>query len=614
MPGLSFIYSLKNELQLTEAVFIHALEELIHGENYKSDIIFDDPTFWLGCTKYPEYPIHIIENDDYFFVLEGQIYGKNPAQIEKELLDVAEWVTAEAMYNKRLVEWQLNIDGEFVLMFLHKKRRFFYILNDALGHLPLYYALDEKQLLVSREMSFIISQINDDKFDKMALAQYLVFRYPLKERTLWENISRLPPMSLIKIDLTARQVEIANLHTFNFENDLHQQHTLEENVVRLIELHGQACKNRDQSDNGITNVLSLSGGLDSRLVIASLNRCNIAYTSVTYLDFLKKATADVDVAQKIARCLNVKWKLFELPPPRGKDALALLRIKNGMNYLGMTFIIPFLSQLRDYYGSHINYTTGDSGLNMRGFLIPLWIRNIDDLIDFILSNHSRFSLTEAARLLALNPNDIRHELKNCLQSFPEKQLQGKYLHFVIYGRTLTWHYEGMDRNRSFFWLSAPLEATPFFVEAMKFPQSQKENFKLYQAVLKKLSPELSAIADANTNLSPDSCGYRVRQFIEQTLLHQLSRFPQLTLKLKRILKKDPSYDPSSAIIKCLQEQIRTCPAIIDYFSHHDIEKLTINCQQYSQGNMDILFTLTSIIESVTSQTSSLENYMDMDLK
>ena len=139
MPGLSFAYNLKSESQLTEAQFVHALEELIHGENYKDEIIFDDPTFWLGCTRYPEYPIQIIETDDYFFVLEGRIYGIDPTQMEKELLEVAGLVTAEPMNNKRLIEWQLNIDGEFVLMFLHKKNRLLYILNDALGHLPLYY-------------------------------------------------------------------------------------------------------------------------------------------------------------------------------------------------------------------------------------------------------------------------------------------------------------------------------------------------------------------------------------------------------------------------------------------------------------------------------------------
>lgn len=613
MPGLSFICNFRNDLQSTESAFIRALDALLHRENYERKVLLRNKSSLLGWTAYRQYPVHLFETNNFSIILEGKIYGKNQATMEKQLSDIAETVFASQVHKQHLVKWHIKTDGEFILFLLNKQTNTICILNDALAHLPLYYSISHDQILVSREIRFIANLLDKAKFDKMSLAQYLIFRYSLEERTLWKNIFRLKPMSCIRIDPNHQYVNVENLHTLNFDDELNRETLLEQNVQRLLTLHNEACKNRDQSANGLKNVLSLSGGLDSRFVCASLKRCEIPFTSATFLDFRKTAASDVSCAREVAECLGIEWKLFELSPPKGKDTLALLRTKNGMNYLEMAFIIPFLTQLQEYYGPNINYFTGDTGLNVRGYLLPGWVRNLDDLLDYILSNNARFALEDAAKLLNLAPQDIRQEIKSCLESFPESQLQGKYLHFIIYGRCFVWHYEGMDRNRFFFWLAAPMEATPFFVEAMNCPQNQKKNHRLYRTLLQELLPDVAVIRDASTKAAITSTRYRASQFMTQSLVHFLSRYPRLVLKLKKKLAKKFPYKQSSATIKCIREQTRNCPSLYDYFAPSAIEKIINHCDQHSQGNIDILFTLTSTIEDFICHSSSIENYLDSAL-
>ena len=76
-------------------------------------------------------------------------------------------------------------------------------MNDILGRLPLYYHYSIKLgLIISRELqfiSFLTGEANGGKFDRMAIAQYLLFGYPLGERILQADIFRVKPASLIRI-------------------------------------------------------------------------------------------------------------------------------------------------------------------------------------------------------------------------------------------------------------------------------------------------------------------------------------------------------------------------------------------------------------------------------
>jgi len=54
-------------------------------------------------------------------------------------------------------------------------------------------------------------------------------------------------------------------------------------------------------------------------------------------------------------------------------------------------------------------------------------------------------------------------------------------------RGMVWHYDGMDRNRSFFWTGTPLEARPLFHYAINCSEQQRLEYVMFKRVMDRLS-------------------------------------------------------------------------------------------------------------------------------
>jgi asparagine synthase (glutamine-hydrolysing) len=216
MPGISFRYDVSatstKENDDRQNLTLQALSSAIYNHHCKQEILLKDHPYLLACTKYAEYPVQTFElrGTDFWVCIEGKIYGKELSVIKNELVELLSHIFSRsnnstlAKERDKLLDWLLKTDGEFVVCALNKKTRDFIILNDVLGRLPLYYYYsDDLGLLISRELQFIANHIEnkatDDKFDKMAIAQYLLFGYPLHNRTLARNVYRVQPASLIRM-------------------------------------------------------------------------------------------------------------------------------------------------------------------------------------------------------------------------------------------------------------------------------------------------------------------------------------------------------------------------------------------------------------------------------
>jgi asparagine synthase (glutamine-hydrolysing) len=187
----------------------------MHDDRYIQNILLRKKSFWVACTKYPEYPISIHEDEHFWVCVEGKIYGQADTDIKREinalLIEVSK--SGERIEQRGGVNRWLSItDGEFVIYALNKESNEFFIINDILGRLPLYYYGDDMRLIISRELSFVsyllwndidIRNIENKEnkflFDRMAIAQYLLFGYPLDKRTLISDIYRMQPGTLGRI-------------------------------------------------------------------------------------------------------------------------------------------------------------------------------------------------------------------------------------------------------------------------------------------------------------------------------------------------------------------------------------------------------------------------------
>ena len=124
-------------------MFSNALNSLMYNDSYKQELFLGEDKCLIGCTRYPEYPIHISENNEFWICLEGKIYGKNMASISDEIFALIKHVFNErtTAQEKRIIiaDWLLSKDGDFIIYALDKINQDFVIINDVLGRLPFYY-------------------------------------------------------------------------------------------------------------------------------------------------------------------------------------------------------------------------------------------------------------------------------------------------------------------------------------------------------------------------------------------------------------------------------------------------------------------------------------------
>lgn len=620
LPGVSIRYDLttkflKDGPEKRDELFLDALNSVIYNNYYQKEIMLTKPC-QVACTRYPEYPVKILENNSFWACLEGKIYGKDENTQERELTKLIETVFSTEIndddQNRSLSEWLLETDGDFVLYAVSKKTNEFFLLNDVLGRLPLYYFINEDtELIVSREIRLMstlkeIGYLNGNIFDMNGIAQFLLFSHTIGKRTLLQNISRLEPATLLIIRSNS-SIEMHNLHVFNFQNKAYASNSIKRNVQSLVPLFTRACKNR--LDQNAKNLISLSGGLDSRAIAAVLHANKADCIAVTSPEPNWKPVAgnssETNVAEKLANQFNMEVQKYDIMTPRANDMLMLLKSKNGLVYLAHSFLPRFLEHIQQSHKSGpINFFTGHGG-DVSFTNLSFDVNDLDRCVRGILHVKGRYTVETVAALTYLEEADIIREIRNLLYSYPEQDISSKLIHFLFFESNVKFSFEIEDVNRFYFWSVAPFYSVSFFKFIFNCSDKSKEKLKLYREFLYRLSPVAAAIPNSNWGCSILSKRFRILQYI----LYLSFKHPKLRKYIKKFYdKRAYSYKDNSKILSCVKEQKKNCKEIAKILSSDKIEEILDNSTSYSHEAIDNLFTITSLIEKDVCGRNTIEKY------
>jgi asparagine synthase (glutamine-hydrolysing) len=594
VPGLTWIINAHNLDEIEQH-----LSSVLHTSSYTKEWVMREDNFSLACTRYPDYPIQRIELPDYTVVLEGRLYGADSGTIMHEMEQLSRLLFAKEVDDKEGVKnWLINTDGDFVIFCMCKKTRNVVMINDVFGRLPWYFARRGREVVLSREITFLVNLVGrDNTFDRMGIAQYLLFGYPLGQRTLFDKVECLSPSTIVRFDANTSDVSMQELCVFDFDQKSHDTKTLEDNAAALVSLFREACRHRSSRTGA--NVVSLSGGLDSRSVAAGLDDEGVAFIGATFESHGSSNSEDAKIAARLAEACGWDSCVYLLEPPGGEQVLRLLKLKSGLNQLGMSFILRFFEKIKDAYTGRLTYFTGDGGVVLKPEVRHARrYQCLKKLASHIIDTHCVFSLDTVADLTRLDKSEITREVANVVSAYPEQKLAQKFVRFRILERGRRFSTEGEDRNRAFFWSVSPFYCTRFFDYSIKCPDSQKERYLLYSRFLEVLSSRAADIADANVGLAPASRAYQ---------RHRRKWIPR---SIKKIFRKSSGYAPDSTIVKCLREQSDNCEVLSDYLSHDCVSKVVSSSQSYSKEALENLFTLTSLVEYQHSGISRIERYRD----
>lgn len=605
MPGIHFIRC--NNFDLTQPAWDGRLNRLLHDHRYVREDIYSSDTCRLSVTRYPEYPVSVYDLDEYLIVLEGRLYGLEENKARSELQRLCSLVfTSDLPRLETIGPWFLEHDGDFVIAMRQKSSGKWALVNDPLGRLPLYHYRHLQFDCLSREVGLVSRLADNPKPDPLGMGQYLLFGFPLGGRLLWQDNYRLPPATLALWKEGSEPLYLVYLSTLDFS--LKQQaRSVEEIVEEMVPLFESAC--RDRTDGAGLNLLSLSGGLDSRTVAAGLKNSGCDFRAATFGLESEPSSKDLQIAQRLAAELDLDWEKCLLPAPRGTDVQTIFRLKDGLINSSQAYDVAYFDHLRSRYARNSVHFSGDGGDKTLPGLVPeRRFASTGDLASYIISRHRLMSVNDVEKLVDLPHGSLVASLTEHLASYPEKSLSQKYVHFMIQERAMRWLFEGEDRNRCEFWSCTPFYSLPFFTAAMSCPEDMKRNHQLYRSFLMRLSPVAAGIPDARNGLALDSPSYS-RHVSRRS---RAARYPGLVRKLRAVVGKTPSYAPDDAIVKSLEGLLNSDNALADCLDSDSLSRIISRPARLGRAAFENLFALSAVITAHLSPSRDADLYFDRE--
>ncbi len=433
--------------------------------------------------QYPKgYPHEFLEKHRSYF--EGMVYNVDPREHFKELTELL-----DAYQFDEVIEKVRFWDGEFVFMHRDRNSKSMYIVNDSWGRLPVYYWQDNDQFIVSRNIS-CITHFAQPKYNRLHLGMNLLLGTDLGTNTIWKKVRRLPPRSILHIHGDGH----ISLYEYFHLDTLGGSKTIEDVAPKIQEQFDASLQSRlDLLKNPS---VSLSGGLDSRLIAAGAKKLDQDIPFITYSRKDGTDYLDDSSSEEIVNRLELKQhEIFPIHPPVLEDAEELLGFKQGINYLSMSYVLPYY---RMHVDKNLTTITGDGGGKFFVDLSALKsIRSMKGLMRYLMRYNAFCSLETAAKLVGVSEIELEENIIGHLDAYPFASFDDKYVYYLIREAGINWAFEGEDRNRQYVWSTTPFYNPTLIETCLSIPQSEKAYGGLYHHLYQQYPGALHEVMNPN---------------------------------------------------------------------------------------------------------------------
>jgi len=165
-------------------------------------------------------------------------------------------------------EWGIalvqRINGMFAFCIWDQKQRRLFLARDRVGKKPLYFSLNKDRLIFASELKALLCDLTlNHDIDLTALDDYLSFLYVPSPKTIFRNVSKLPPAHYMMIE--DGQVKMGAYWDLMFEPKVKEEEVFS---FELDQKLSEATRKRLISD--VPLGAFLSGGIDSSAVVAHM--------------------------------------------------------------------------------------------------------------------------------------------------------------------------------------------------------------------------------------------------------------------------------------------------------------------------------------------------------
>lgn len=201
-----------------------------------------------------------------------------------------------------------SLNGMYAFIFFNSEDQSVSLARDPRGMKPLYYYEDAKCFIVSSEIKAILAtDLVVKDLNEQAVEQYLQFKYVSPPDTFFKGIKEVLPGE--QIEISGSKITSRLTKKNPPEKSAGTGTGIVENTGQLLE---DAVLNHLPSNQSFG--LFLSGGIDSTLLLAIMQRLGYQVPSYSYISSkkdLNHGTEDVTYAKKAARQYGSKHDVLE---------------------------------------------------------------------------------------------------------------------------------------------------------------------------------------------------------------------------------------------------------------------------------------------------------------
>ncbi|MDR9816995.1 MAG: hypothetical protein RJR34_09530 [Candidatus Methanoculleus thermohydrogenotrophicum] len=500
MPGLHSVIGYERCSGIKESDFNCTL----HEPYFRLDVIIQSSDAISTISYHEGYPVSAWQNEDFHILLEGLVYNRKKDEVFDSLKEIAEAFEAESDFNTLVKRFVESSDGDFIVQIFSKESRRLLIFNDYLGRLALYYYCDGDLCVASKELKTILHFMPRIQFDKPALAEYLMFEYPLGNKTIFKDVYRLQASEFLIARIQGQSVMLDVQKSADFDFVLKNPFSSKEESIKFLKatfLESVENRVRTLKENGYAIIADLSGGYDTRAVIGGLSK----FTSdVDYFTF--------EYIQDESPCANAVFRMLDSPGSYHK-----LSFSQGTNDHALGELVYRTDGLVNHYSTSVCYHDVEqlkrvaprksarfSGLGGEFIRHPYvdYYRSLLEICEKGL--YSTLSLEIACQIVKLDPDDYKKRLGEYFDSYPEKTPQDrlKRLYYEYYHNYVGAAAE--DRERIHFWTVQPLWSLPFSRAIFSRVPLNWVGYRYYRDFLYSINPTLIRAPIYNSNVSLES--------------------------------------------------------------------------------------------------------------
>ena len=196
----------------------------------------------------------------------------------------------------------LTLNGNFALAL--ETPRYIFCTVDRVRSIPLFYAVNGDEALFSDDANHLRDRL-DPPFNEENGAEFLVTGYVTGPDTLFDGISQLQAGEYLVYDKADGSLITQFYHRFWHENFFSEDDLLD----RLDEVFVRVFQRLIESTKGHQIVVPLSGGLDSRIIVAMLKRLGVE--DVICFTYGKKGNREAEISRQVAEALGYRWYFVE---------------------------------------------------------------------------------------------------------------------------------------------------------------------------------------------------------------------------------------------------------------------------------------------------------------